>query len=90
NSALKGEFLDAREKLRVLLYAHGLSGLDVLKMMYIELSSPDVINKFSSHLQAELIELIGETNFRIVEGGDDEIQLCALLAKIALKAKSGG
>jgi len=90
NSALKGEFLDAREKLRVLLYAYGLSGLDVLKMMYRELSSPDVINKFSSHLQAELIELIGETNFRIVEGGDDEIQLCALLAKIALKAKSGG
>ncbi|OYT25830.1 MAG: replication factor C small subunit [Thermofilum sp. ex4484_82] len=34
NSALKGEFLDAREKLRVLLYAYGLSGLDVLKMMY--------------------------------------------------------
>ena len=90
NSALKGEFLDAREKLRVLLYAHGLSGLDVLKMMYRELTSPNVIIKFPSHLQAELIELIGETNFRIVEGGDDEIQLCALLAKIALKAKSGG
>ena len=38
NSALKGEFLDAREKLRVLLYAHGLSGLDVLKMMYVPIS----------------------------------------------------
>ncbi|RLE71932.1 MAG: replication factor C small subunit, partial [Thermoprotei archaeon] len=46
-------------------------------------------SQMPSHMQAELIELIGETNFRIVEGGDDEIQLCALLAKIALKAKGG-
>jgi len=87
--ALNGEFLKAREKLRVLLYAYGLSGLDILKMIYRELTSPKVSSLFSNYLQAEIIELIGETNFRIVEGGDDEIQLCALLAKIALKARSG-
>lgn len=89
NLALQGDFLKAREKLRVLLYSYGLSGLDVLKSIYREVTSPKVLSQISSHMQAELIELIGETNFRIVEGGDDEIQLCALLAKIALKAKGG-
>jgi len=89
NLALQGDFLKAREKLRVLLYSYGLSGLDVLKSIYREVMSPKVLSQMPSHMQAELIELIGETNFRIVEGGDDEIQLCALLAKIALKAKGG-
>ncbi len=89
NLALQGDFLKAREKLRVLLYSYGLSGLDVLKSIYREVMSPKVLFQMPSHMQAELIELIGETNFRIVEGGDDEIQLCALLAKIALKAKGG-
>lgn len=87
--ALQGNFLKAREKLRVLLYSYGLSGLDVLKSIYREIMSPRVLSQLPSHMQAQLIELIGETNFRIVEGGDDEIQLCALLAKIALKAKGG-
>ncbi len=89
NLALQGDFLKAREKLRVLLYSYGLSGLDVLKSIYREVMSPKVLSQMPNHMQAELIELIGETNFRIVEGGDDEIQLCALLAKIALKAKGG-
>ncbi len=88
--ALEGDFLGAREKLRILLYSYGLSGLDILKSIYREIMSPRVFSQIPSHMQAELIELIGETNFRIVEGGDDEIQLCALLAKIALKAKTSG
>jgi len=88
--ALEGDFLGAREKLRILLYSYGLSGLDILKSIYREIMSPRVFSQIPSRMQAELIELIGETNFRIVEGGDDEIQLCALIAKIALKAKTSG
>lgn len=82
--AIAGKFLEARDRLRSYMYSYGLSGIDVLKMMHKELLSSKLDLNIDEYTRAELLDLIGEINFRLVEGSDDEIQLNALLAKFAL------
>ncbi|MFH1752392.1 MAG: replication factor C small subunit [archaeon] len=78
--ALKKEFLKARDKLDVLLFEHGMSGEDVILQMYKELLELDE-SIISSKKKIDLIDKIGEYNFRIVEGSNERIQLEALLAQ---------
>ncbi len=82
--AIAGKFLEARDRLRSYMYSYGLSVVDVLKMMHKELLSAKLDLNIDEYTRAELLDLIGEINFRLVEGSDDEIQLNALLAKFAL------
>jgi len=86
--ALTGKFTEARDKLRMLMINYGISGVDVLKQMHREVFSADL--KLPEDVRVELADYIGETEFRIVEGADDEIQLTALLAKMALLGKKAG
>jgi len=86
-SALAGDLLKAREKLRVLLYNYGLSGLDIVRFVHREIFSVKKSVKLDTVTLAELISLVAEANYRIVEGSDDEIQLMALLSKLALVAQ---
>ncbi|MEM0225518.1 MAG: replication factor C small subunit [Thermofilaceae archaeon] len=85
--ALSGDFLGARERLRTLLYSYGLSGVDVVKLIYREVTSARGGLDLDDKSRLEVMELIGEVNYRLVEGADDEIQLNALLAKLALVGK---
>ncbi len=86
NLALKGDaqsFQKARELLHKKLIVEGLAGEDLIKEIYrqaLKLNIPD-------EKKIELIEKIGEYEFRISEGGDALIQLTALLAQIALIGK---
>ena len=80
--ALNGKFLEARDRLRELMVTYGLSGIDVLKQMHREIFSADI--KIPEDLRVVIADYIGEIQFRIVEGADDEIQLTALLAKLSL------
>ncbi|MEM1690572.1 MAG: replication factor C small subunit [Thermofilaceae archaeon] len=85
--AISGDFLAARERLRILLYSYGLSGVDVVKLIYREVTSARGGLDLDDKSRLEVMELIGEVNYRLVEGADDEIQLNALLAKLALAGK---
>jgi len=81
NSALSGNFMAARNQLYDLLIKYGLSGEDIIKQIHqtiYDLSIPDE-NK------VRLIEKTGETEFRLIEGSNDHIQLEALLAQFALE-----
>jgi len=74
--AIAGKFPDARKKLYGMLIEQGLSGEDILKGMHreiFELAIPEVA-------KLELIEKIGEFEFRLNQGGSEDIQLEALLA----------
>ncbi|EWG08231.1 MAG: replication factor C small subunit [Candidatus Aramenus sulfurataquae] len=82
NLALKGKFLDAREKLRSLIVTYGLSGEDIVKQVHRELTSNEI--QIPEELRVLLMDYVGEVEFRIIEGADDEIQLSSLLAKIAI------
>ncbi|HEC95070.1 MAG TPA: replication factor C small subunit [Thermoplasmatales archaeon] len=83
-AALKGEFLVARRKLDDLFITYGLSGEDVLNQLHqavFDLTIPE-------EKKIALIEKIGETEFRLIEGGNERIQLESLLAQFALVGKT--
>jgi replication factor C small subunit len=81
--ALAGKFVDARKKLQDMLLMQGLSGEDVIREMHRQLD--DV--KADERTKAELVAKVGEYEYRISQGGNDLIQLEALLAQLMLCAK---
>ncbi|MBN2067871.1 MAG: replication factor C small subunit [Candidatus Diapherotrites archaeon] len=78
--ALKGKFLEARNLLDTLLYEHGMSGEDVMLQLYREVIGAEE-NEIESKTKIALVDIIGEYNFRMVEGANERIQLEALLAQ---------
>ncbi len=82
NHALKGDFLKAREELRNLLVRQGLSGSDIVRQIHSEVFRLPVPER----TRINLIEAIGDTDFRLVQGGDEEVQLSSLLAHLAAQS----
>jgi len=80
---LKGNFIEAREKLENLLTNYGISGLDVIKQIHRELFNLDIPDK----LKVLMLDKTGEFEFRLVEGSNERLQLEALLANFALLGK---
>lgn len=80
--ALAGNFLEARKKLRELMITYGLSGVDIIKQIHREIFSPEL--KLPEDVKIMIADYAGEVQFRLVEGADDEIQLNAFLARLAL------
>jgi replication factor C small subunit len=78
--ALKGEFLEARKNLDTLMFEHGMSGEDVITQLYREIIDAQE-TEIPSKTKIELVDLIGEYDFRIVEGANERIQLEALIAQ---------
>jgi len=76
--AMEGEFVEARDKLRELMLKYGVSGGDLIKQIHSEIFQLDIPEKW----KIRLASAIGETEFRLIQGGDDEIQLSALLARL--------
>ncbi len=83
--ALDGRFTDARDKLRQLMVEYGLSGIDIIKQIHREIFSADL--KLPEPLRVLIADYAGEIQFRLAEGGDDEIQLNAFLARLVLVGK---
>ncbi|MEM5829810.1 MAG: replication factor C small subunit [Candidatus Aenigmatarchaeota archaeon] len=81
--ALNGRFEDARKKLQDMLLRQGLSGRDVIKEIHKQIYSLPI----SEEAKVQLVEKCGEYEFRISEGGDDLIQLEALLTQFLLFSK---
>jgi len=82
NHALKGDFIKAREELRHLLVRYGLSASEIVRQIHSEIFRLAVPEK----KRIDLVEAVGEIDFRLVQGGDEEVQLSALLAKLASEA----
>lgn len=77
--ALEGEFMDSRDQLAEIMIDRGLDGEDVIRSIHREVFDLDI----SEAGKLEIIENLGEFEFRIAEGGTSDIQIEALLAKIA-------
>jgi replication factor C small subunit len=78
--AFNGKFTEARNKLDCLMYEHGMSGEDVMLQLYREIiDAPE--KEIDSKTKIALVDIIGEYNFRLVEGANERIQLEALLAQ---------
>jgi len=81
--AFDGDFLKAREKVRLMLVEYGLSGTDIVKQIHSEIFRMTIPEKN----KVALADAIGEVDYRLVEGADEEVQLSALLARLALVAE---
>lgn len=79
--AAQGKFLDAKKLLMKIMLDYGLSGLDVIGQAQQEVWK---ITTLSDRQKLELVKLCGETEFRMVEGADEVVQLEAMLAAAAL------
>lgn len=77
--SMKGDFKGARENLDKLIISYGLSGEDILLQIYREIPALEV----DEQKRIKLIEILGEYNFRLVQGANERIQLEALLAQFA-------
>jgi len=81
--ALSGDFLKAKEKLLDVMLRESVAGSDVIKAIQKEIWNLDV----DPELKVRLTEKTGETEFRLVEGSDEFIQLEALLASFVLAGR---
>jgi replication factor C small subunit len=81
--ALGGRFSDARKKLYNLLIDQGLSGEDIIKEIHRQVFTLDI----PEEEKLRLIDRIGEFEFRLNQGGSEEIQLEALLAQFLSSQK---
>lgn len=79
-TSLAGSFMQAREMLDDLLINKSISGEEILLQMHKEIENLAVRDE----IKLALVNLIGEYNFRLVEGANEKVQLDALMAQIGL------
>lgn len=75
--ALSGKFENAREKMIDLVKVHGVSERDFMKL------ANDAVNALEPDAVGAATRILGEYDFRMVQGANKEIQLSAMLAELA-------
>ncbi|NYT04439.1 MAG: replication factor C small subunit [Candidatus Methanofastidiosa archaeon] len=77
--ALSGDFMSSRKILQSLLLEQGLSGEDIIMQMHRETFNLEVSDKE----KVRIVDMIGEADFRLVQGANEFIQLEYLLANLS-------
>ena len=80
NTAVKGDFVSAKNQLLDMMLKHGLSGFDVVKQIHSEIWNLEIPDE----KKVVLIDKCAEIEFRMVEGSNEFLQLEALLANFIL------
>ncbi len=78
--AINGDFSKARATLDTLLTDTGMAGGDIIDQLHRSVWDFDL----SERDAVRLMEHIGETDYRITEGANEQVQLEALLASLAM------
>ena len=81
--ALEGDFDAAESVLAHLIHERGIAPNELINQCYRALVKRDMDRK----LKVELIDHIGETDFRLSEGANSDIQMEALIARFVLSAQ---
>jgi len=81
--ALGGDFAGARGILEDLLDGKGISGGDLIDQMHRTVTDIDI----EDAKQADMMDSIGETDYRVSTGADERIQIEAFLASLATEAE---
>jgi replication factor C small subunit len=79
--ALEGEFTAARTKLEELLVDAGIAGGDIIDQLHRSVWEFDLTERQA----VRLMERVGEADYRITAGANEQVQLEALLASLALE-----
>jgi len=77
-TAMKGNFIEARKQLREMIQKYGVAGSDIIRQIHTEIFRLEIPELW----KIKLAEIVGEIDYRLVEGSDEEIQLSALLARL--------
>lgn len=76
--AIDGGFTEARGLLRDMIQKYGVAGSDLIRQIHTELFRAEIPEQW----KIRLADVVGEVDYRLVEGADEEVQLSALLAKL--------
>ena len=79
--ALQGEFMESRDVMYELMGKHGVSGREIIRGANREINR---IPEISGDKQAEILHALGECDFRLTQGANEDIQLSAMLAKLSV------
>lgn len=77
-TAINGDFLEARKQLRDMIQKYGVAGSDIIRQIHTEIFRVDIPEPW----KIKLTNIIGDIDYRLVEGADEEVQLSALLARL--------
>jgi replication factor C small subunit len=77
-TAMDGSFVEARKQLREMIQKYGVAGSDIVRQVHSELFRAEIPEQW----KIKLADIVGEVDFRLVEGADEEVQLSALLARL--------
>ena len=77
-TALDGNFIESRKQLRDMIQKYGVAGSDIIRQIHSEVFKADIPELW----RIKLAGIIGEVDYRLVEGADEEVQLSALLARL--------
>jgi replication factor C small subunit len=83
--SLKGDFDGAETQLHHLMHDRGIAPNELINQCYRTLLKRDM----DRTLKVQLIDHLGETDFRLSEGADSDIQMEALIARFVLSAQRG-
>lgn len=78
--ALSGNFVEARKTMYDLIGQYGFSGSEIVRQIQRELMK---VSYLTDSQKAELTNLIGEYDYRLTQGANNDIQLSALLAQFS-------
>ncbi len=81
--SLKGDFDGAESLLAQLLHERGIAPNELINQCYRALVKRDI----DRSVKVQMIDHIGETDFRLSEGANSDIQLEALIARFVLTAQ---
>ena len=76
--AMKGDFIEARKRLRDMIVRYGVAGSDIIRQIHIEIFRSGLPDRW----KIRLADVIGEIDFRMAQGASEEVQLSALLARL--------
>jgi len=77
-TAMNGNFLEARKQLRNMIQKYGVAGSDIIRQIHTEIFRGGMPEQW----KIKLADIAGEIDYRLVEGADEEVQLSALLARL--------
>ncbi|MCK4967872.1 MAG: replication factor C small subunit, partial [Candidatus Aenigmarchaeota archaeon] len=77
--ALNNQFMESRKKLANIMLVRGISGIDVIKGLHKQIIDLDI----DERKKAILLDKLGEYEFRIIEGGTEDLQMEAFLAQVS-------
>jgi len=77
-TAMDGNFMDARKQLRDMIQKYGVAGSDIIRQIHAEIFRSETAEPW----KIKLADVVGEADYRLAEGADEEVQLSALLAKL--------